>query len=107
MSAWRGSPRIGATWSVHVRHVMTHYPSADFLALAREHGAAHKARLQHFHDLGVLLMTGPLDQPPSGEALGIFTSRESASEFVAGDPFVQHGVVARWTIRPFADFFET
>jgi uncharacterized protein len=85
---------------------MTYYPSEDFLALARQHGAAHRARLQDFHDRGLLLMAGPLDSPPSGEALGIFTSREGAEEFVADDPFVRGGVVARWTIRPFADFFD-
>jgi uncharacterized protein YciI len=85
---------------------MTYYPSENFLALAREHGQAHRARLQEFHDRGLLLMAGPLDEPPAGEALGIFTSREGAEEFIAGDPFVRGGVVSRWTIRPFADFFD-
>jgi uncharacterized protein YciI len=89
-----------------VKCVMTYYPSEGFLALARQHGDAHRARLQEFHDRGVLLLAGPLDSPPGGEALGIFTSREAAEEFVAGDPFVTRGVVARWTLRPFADFFE-
>jgi len=31
--------------------------------------------------------------------MGIFTSRAAAEEFVKADPFVAHGVVARWTIR--------
>ena len=35
----------------------------------------------------------------AGGALGIFTTREAAEEFIDGDPFVQNGVVARWTIR--------
>jgi uncharacterized protein len=89
-----------------VKYVMTYYPSEGFLALAQEHGPAHRARLREFHDRGLLLMAGPLDQPPSGEAMGIFTSREGAEEFIGGDPFVRGGVVARWTIRPFMDFFE-
>jgi uncharacterized protein YciI len=29
----------------------------------------------------------------------IFTNRQAAERFVKADPFVQHGVVARWTIR--------
>ena len=90
-----------------MRYLMSYYPSDDFMALAREHGAAHQARLRDFHERGLLLMAGPLDQPPTGEALGVFTSREGAEEFIAGDPFVQHGVVSRWTIRPLADFFES
>lgn len=90
-----------------MRYLMSYYPSEDFMALAREHGAAHQARLRDFHERGLLLMAGPLDQPPTGEALGVFTSREGAEEFIAGDPFVQHGVVSRWTIRPLADFFES
>jgi uncharacterized protein YciI len=54
--------------------------------------AAHRARLDEFHARGVLLMAGPLGQPPEG-AMGIFTAREAAEEFVAGDPFVANGVV--------------
>jgi uncharacterized protein YciI len=36
----------------------------------------------------------------SGRALGVFTSRASAEEFVEGDPFVAHGVVTKWAIQP-------
>ena len=54
--------------------------------------AAHRARLGEFHARGVLLMAGPLGHPPEG-ALGIFTSREAAEEFVREDPFVLNGVV--------------
>jgi uncharacterized protein YciI len=28
----------------------------------------------------------------------VFTSREAAEDFIAGDPFVIHQVVARWTV---------
>jgi hypothetical protein len=41
-------------------------------------------------------MAGPLDRSPSGQAIGIFTTREAAEEFIAGDPFVAGGVVGRW-----------
>ncbi|HUR81164.1 MAG TPA: hypothetical protein VM733_10380 [Thermoanaerobaculia bacterium] len=40
---------------------------------------------------------GPLGNPPEG-ALGIFTTREAAEEFVQGDPFVANGVVGKWRI---------
>lgn len=61
-------------------HVMTHFP-------------AHRARLDEFHARGVLLGAGPLGNPPEG-AMAIFTSREAAEEFIAGDPFVTNGLVA-------------
>jgi uncharacterized protein YciI len=40
--------------------------------------------------------------PPTfeaGGALGVFTTRVAAEAFIAEDPFVKHGVVARHTIR--------
>ena len=64
------------------------------------HGEAHVARLHEFHDRGVLLMAGPLLEPMNGESMAIFTSREAGEEFVRGDPFVLHGVVADWHLRP-------
>jgi uncharacterized protein YciI len=43
-------------------------------------------------------MAGPYGMPPAG-ALGVFTSREAAQEFVAGDPFVVNGVVGKYTLH--------
>ena len=34
-------------------------------------------------------MVGTFDEPMNGDAMGIFTSREAAEEFIAGDPFVR------------------
>jgi uncharacterized protein YciI len=83
-----------------VKYLMEYHPTENFLALAQEHAPAHRARLQEFHDRGVLLMAGPLGDPPTGRAVGIFTTREGAEEFIAGDPFVLNGVVSRWEISP-------
>ena len=44
-------------------------------------------------------MIGPFTDEPAGSALGVFTSRAAAEEFVRADPFVTNGVVAKWTIR--------
>ena len=85
------------------RWVMTYHAVPDFLPLAQEHGPGHAARLREFHARGQVLMAGPLTEPFDGDALAVFTSREAAEEFVAGDPFVQGGVVASWTIRPWIE----
>jgi uncharacterized protein YciI len=44
-------------------------------------------------------MIGPFNDPPLGEAMGVFATREAAEEFVRLDPFVANGIVATWTIR--------
>jgi uncharacterized protein YciI len=83
-----------------MKYVMTYRAVEDFLPLAREHGAAHVERLKDFHGRGVLLMVGTFDEQMNGDAMGVFSSREAAEEFIAGDPFVLNGVVAGWTVRP-------
>jgi uncharacterized protein YciI len=83
-----------------MKYVMTYRAVEDFLPLARQHGPAHVARLHEFHDRGELLLAGTLGEPTNGDALGVFATREAAEEFIAGDPFVVHGVVAGWTVRP-------
>ena len=72
------------------------YESGD-LSLAAENFPAHKARYEEFMRRGVLLSLGPFSDR-SG-SMAVFTTREAAEEFASGDPFVQHGVVSKWTIR--------
>lgn len=69
----------------------------DGFARVPENYPAHAARIREFHARGVLLMAGPLGNPPEG-ALSIFTDRASAEEFVSGDPFVLNQVVGKWRI---------
>jgi uncharacterized protein YciI len=69
----------------------------DFMDLAVANYQGHRARLDEFHARGVLLMAGPLTEP-AGNAIGVFTTKEAVEEFVAGDPFVLNGVVAKVTI---------
>lgn len=90
-----------------MKYVMTYRAVEDFLPLARENGSAHIARLHEFHDRGLLLMAGPLLDPVDGQALGVFTTREAAEEFISGDPFVLGGVVADWTVRPWNEVLHT
>lgn len=78
--------------------LMFYETAAEAMPQAMAHFPAHRARLDEFHRRGVLLMAGPYGTPPVG-ALGVFTSREAAEEFVQGDPFVQHGVVARYELQ--------
>ncbi|HEY3140090.1 MAG TPA: YciI family protein [Acidimicrobiales bacterium] len=90
-----------------MKYVLFYESVDDFLPLAQENFPAHQERFMDFHQRGVLLMLGPfMDQ--SGDAMAVFTSREAAEEFFAGDPFVLNGVVKTWTIREWNEpLFET
>jgi uncharacterized protein YciI len=79
---------------------------ANGMEILRANFPAHRARIEEFHARGTLLASGPIvDEAgvPSGTAYGVFTTREAAEDFVAGDPFVIHGAVARWRIENWND----
>lgn len=78
--------------------VMSYEVATDGMAKAQSNYLAHRSRLNEFHARGVLLMAGPYANPMEG-AMAVFTSREAAEEFIQGDPFVIHGVVAKWSLR--------
>lgn len=81
-----------------MKYVMLYENAADFAETAPLHIKAHRARLEEFHGQGTLLMAGPFTHPEQ-RAMGIFTSREAAEEFIKDDPFVLNGVVVGWEIR--------
>ncbi len=75
------------------------YTSGD-RAKAMAHFPAHRAQIDAFHSRGVLLMVGAFTDTGEGSgAMGIFTTREAAEEFVTNDPFVVNGAVTGWQIR--------
>lgn len=81
-----------------MKYVMFYETTPESLAKARAHFAGHRARLDQFKANGTLLMAGNFTDG-SGAALGVFTTRAAADEFIAGDPFVLGGVVTRWSVR--------
>jgi len=81
-----------------MKAVLLYQSSPDVLSLAPVQYPAHKARLDAFHGRGELLAVGTWADPREG-AMAVFRTRAGAEEFVKDDPFVKHGVVARWEIR--------
>jgi uncharacterized protein YciI len=71
----------------------------DIMAQVPAHMSAHQERWQEFAGRGELLMIGPFANAQEDGAMGIFTTREAAEEFVRGDPFVLNGIVRKWVIR--------
>lgn len=78
--------------------VMFYEVAPDGMTRAAANFPAHRARLDEFHARGVLLMAGPFAAPGRG-AMGVFTTREAAEEFIAGDPFVLNGVVGKYKLE--------
>ena len=85
-----------------MKFLMFYEMAPDGLSKAMANLPAHQARLKEFHQDGRLLMAGPYGSPPVG-ALGVFTSREAAESFVAGDPFVLNGVVGKHVIQEWSE----
>lgn len=60
----------------------------------------HLALLRAAHEQGTLLMAGALQEPLDGAVLVFATDdRAVVEDFVAQDPYVQHGLVTAWRIR--------
>lgn len=81
-----------------MKYIMFYEIAADGMSKVQDNFAGHQVRLQQFHQNGTLLLAGPYGMPPVG-ALGVFTTREAAEAFVAGDPFVINGVVGKHSIH--------
>ena len=77
--------------------VMFYEMAPGAMSRLMNHFPAHRARLDEFHARGVLLAAGPLGNPPQS-AMGIFTTKEAAEEFIKGDPFVTNGLVGSWRV---------
>lgn len=80
-----------------MKYVLFYETAPDASAGLAELFPAHRARWQSYREQGTLLAIGPFSDR-SG-AMGVFTTREAAQEFAAGDPFVLHGVIRSWHIR--------
>jgi uncharacterized protein YciI/uncharacterized protein YndB with AHSA1/START domain len=79
------------------KYLMTYETTPESLQKAPANLPSHRERLDEFQRRGKLLMAGPVIDG-SGRAFGVFTTKESAEEFIAGDPFVTGGVVTKWSV---------
>ncbi len=86
-----------------MKYVLLYQSGENVLARAPEHFPAHLARCQDFAGRGSLLGYGTFGDPQAQGSMAIFTSREAAEAFVAGDPFIEHGVVCAHEIREWND----
>ena len=82
-----------------MKYVLFYEPADDVLTRAPEHFPAHSKRIEEFHARGDILMVGTFGDPQRQGSMAVFPTRAAAEEFVAGDPFVLNGVVARHELK--------
>jgi uncharacterized protein YciI len=88
---------------------------ADSLDLRMAARAAHLARLQSLQDAGRLVLAGPhpaLDTENPGTMgftgsliVAEFANLQAAQHWAAADPYIEAGVYARVTVKPFKKVF--
>ncbi len=87
------------------KYVLFYETTDNVLEKAPTHFPAHSERVDDFHARGTLLLTGIFADVQQHGAMAIFTTREAAEEFVAGDPFVVNAVVERYEIREWQEAY--
>jgi uncharacterized protein len=75
----------------------------DFVSRRAPHREAHLRLAREAHRRGDLLLAGALSDP-ADRALLIFRAQDRGvvERFVRDDPYVTHGLVARWEVRPWS-----
>ncbi|HEU4628795.1 MAG TPA: YciI-like protein [Gemmatimonadaceae bacterium] len=73
----------------------------DYLERRGAHRDAHLALAWEAQARGELVLAGALAEPPDGAVFLFQGDTPAAAEaFAAADPYVRHGVVTRWRVRP-------
>ncbi len=83
-------------------HYLLFYETAsDYLTRRAEFRGEHLALAWQAHDRGELVLGGALADPVDGAVL-LFqgSSPRVAEQFVERDPYVRHGLVRSWRVRP-------
>ncbi len=75
----------------------------DFVSRRMPYRDEHLRLAREAHRLGQLLLAGALSDP-ADRALLVFRTpdRTVVEDFARNDPYVTHGLVTRWEVRPWA-----
>jgi uncharacterized protein YciI len=82
-------------------YVLFYHVVADYMARRTEFRDEHLRLARAAHERGELILGGAFANPADG-ALLVFRAADSSvvEDFVRSDPYVIHGLVTRWEIRP-------
>jgi len=84
-----------------MHYLLMYEVAPDYLERRAAFRDEHLALAWQAHERGELLLGGALTDPVDAAVL-LFTgdSPAAAERFAASDPYVRHGLVARWRVRP-------
>ena len=84
-----------------MHYLLMYDVSPDYLARRVEFRDEHLTLAWQSHGRGELVLGGALADPMDGAVL-LFRgdSPEAAERFAEADPYVRHGLVTRWRVRP-------
>ncbi len=84
-----------------MHYLMFYDVAPDYLERRGEFRSEHLALAWQAHARGELILGGAFADPVDGAVL-LFqgSSPEVAERFAAADPYVRHGLVTRWQVRP-------
>ena len=84
-----------------MHYLLMYEVSPDYLARRADFRDEHLSLAWQAHARGELLLGGALADPVDAAVL-LFSggSPEVAERFAAADPYVRHGLVTRWRVRP-------
>jgi uncharacterized protein len=73
----------------------------DYVTRRQPHRAAHLSHAQRYAERGELVLAGALAEPVDAAVL-LFQGESPAvaERFAADDPYVRHGLVRQWRVRP-------
>ncbi|MCI0573492.1 MAG: YciI family protein [Myxococcaceae bacterium] len=84
-----------------MHYLLIYDVAPDYLERRQALRAEHLALAWKAHERGELLLGGALAEPIDGAVLLFQGDSPAAAEaFAAADPYVKHGLVTRWRVRP-------
>jgi uncharacterized protein len=83
-----------------MHHVLEYTLVDDYLERREALRDDHLALARQAHERGELLLAGALPDPYDRALLVWTADRAVVERFVEEDPYVRHGLVTAWTIRP-------
>ncbi len=84
-----------------IHHLLIYDYVDDMLERRAPYREAHLARIRAERDAGRIVMAGALGEPPRGGGV-VFRGVDAdwIEAWVAGDPYLEAGLVTGWTVQP-------
>jgi len=88
-------------------YLLFYHPVEDYVARRAPYREEHLRLAREAHRRGELMLAGALANPVDLAVLVFKCGNKTVvEEFVRNDPYVRHGLVSRWEIRPWTVVIE-